>query len=342
VETTIEHLHAMELPTPFPVGPITVYLADAPGEPLTLVDTGPLTTRTMAALEAALARHGCAPRDLERILLTHAHVDHIGLAADLVAASGAQVVSHPWNVPTLEDHAGERQRREEFYARILRQAGVPGDILRGVGRATLVMDGFARPVAVDAVIDEGYNLRLAGLEWRVLHTPGHAGGLVCLYEPAGRTLLSSDHLLADISSNPIVEPPPPGQKERLRSLVVYQASLQRVAAMDVARALPSHGPAIDNVPGLVARRLEFHRSRVADVIQALQAGSQTTWDVTQALFPGRTPLDTFLAVSEVIGHLDLLECEGRIAAEQNGDAVSWHLLCPAQADSLPPQACNGG
>ena len=243
-----------------------------------------------------------------------------------MAASGAQVISHPWNVPVLEAHAGERQRRVAFYARILGQAGVPGSILQGVGRATEAMDTFTRPVAVDATIDEGDTLRLAGLEWQVLHTPGHSGGLICLYEPAGRTLLSSDHLLAGISSNPIVEPPPPGREERLLSLAVYQASLQRVAAMDIARALPSHGPAIDDVPGLVARRLEFHRSRVDSVARALQAGARTTWDVTQVLFPGRTPLDTFLALSEVIGHLDLLEREGRIAAEQNGDAIAWRLL----------------
>jgi glyoxylase-like metal-dependent hydrolase (beta-lactamase superfamily II) len=326
VETGISHLHALELPTPFGVGPITVYLADAPGEPLTLVDTGPLTSSTTSALEAALAWHGRAPRDLERILLTHAHVDHVGLAADLVATSGAQVLSHPWNVPELEDHPGDRQRRVEFYASILRQAGVPGNILQGVGRATEAMDRFARPVGVDHVVDEGDSLRLAGLEWQVLHTPGHAGGLICLYEPAGRTLLSSDHLLAGISSNPVVEPPPPGRQERLLSLVVYRASLQRVAAMDIARALPSHGPAIDDVPGLVAQRLEFHRSRVANVLQALRAGARSTWDVTQVLFPGRTPLDTFLAVSEVIGHLDLLEREGQIVAEPDGDAISWCLL----------------
>jgi glyoxylase-like metal-dependent hydrolase (beta-lactamase superfamily II) len=326
VETAIEHLHALELPTPFAVGPVTVFLADAPGEPVTLVDTGPLTGETMAALEDGLARLGRAPRDLERILLTHAHVDHVGLAADLVALSGAQVVSHPWNVPALEHHAGERQRRQEFYARILRQAGVPGNILQGVGRATQAMDGFLRPVAVDAVVAEGDSLRLAGHAWQVLHTPGHAAGLVCLFEPAGRTLLSSDHLLADISSNPVVEPPPPGCEERLLSLVVYQASLHRVAAMGIARALPSHGPAIDDVAGLVARRLEFHRSRVAEVLHALQAGARTTWDVTQALFPGRTAIDTFLAVSEVIGHLDLLEQEGVIAAAPNEDAIAWRLL----------------
>ncbi len=326
METAIDHLHALELPTPFVVGPITVYLADAPGEPLTLVDTGPLTTSTRAALEDGLARHGRAPQDLERIILTHAHVDHVGLAADLVAASGAQIISHPWNVPALEDHAGERERRRAFYGCLLRQAGVPAGVLQGVGQATEAMDSFLRPVAVDAVVDEGDSLCLAGLEWRVLHTPGHAAGLICLFEPDGRTLLSSDHLLAGISSNPVVEPPPPGREERLLSLVVYQASLQRVAAMGIARALPSHGPAIDDVPGLVARRLEFHRSRVAGVLQALRAGARTTWEVTLALFPGRGAIDAFLAISEVIGHLDLLQGEGRIAAVQNGEAITWRVL----------------
>ncbi|MDD3828970.1 MAG: hypothetical protein PHY79_23630, partial [Anaerolineae bacterium] len=60
---------------------------------------------------------------------------------------------------------------------------------------------------------------------------------------------------------------------------------------------------------------------------------RTTWDVTQVLFPGRTPMDTFLAISEVIGHLDLLEREGRIAGDDEdendgGDAVFWRLVEP--------------
>jgi glyoxylase-like metal-dependent hydrolase (beta-lactamase superfamily II) len=159
----------------------------------------------------------------------------------------------------------------------------------------------------------------------VLHTPGHAAGLICLYDAADRILLSSDHLLADISSNPVVEPPPPGHKERLRSLVLYREALRRVAALDVARALPSHGPVVDDVAGLVARRLAFHQRRLDRILQALRAaGACTTWQITLALFPDRSPLDTFLAVSEVIGHLDILELEGRI--ERDGDR--WRLLDP--------------
>jgi glyoxylase-like metal-dependent hydrolase (beta-lactamase superfamily II) len=150
--------------------------------------------------------------------------------------------------------------------------------------------------------------------------------LICLYEPASQTLLSSDHLLAAISSNPLVEPPQPGQTERPRSLHLYQAALRRVAAMDVKLALPSHGPAIPDVSGLIDRRLAFHQQRMARVLDALRSGARTTWAVTLSLFPNLSPLNKFLAVSEVIGHLDLLEVEGVVLAQTVDDHVEWRLL----------------
>lgn len=322
----LEHLHAIELPTPFPVGPVTVYLADTPGEPLTLVDTGPQWPPTRAALEAGLASLGCAASDLERLLVTHAHADHFGLAAALRAESGAQVITHAWNVDGLSRYKEDRERLTEFYAGLLRRAAVPVEILVTVYEATRAVNHFAAPVGVDLTVGDGDEIALAGQQWQVLHTPGHSAGLVCLYEPASATLLSSDHLLADISSNPVVEPPPPGHAERLRSLALYRDSLQRVGALGVSRALPSHGPVIDDVPGLVAERLAFHDRRVERVLGALRAGARTTWDVTLALFPQKAPLDTFLAVSEVIGHLDLLELDGRIERRPEDGIDAWHLL----------------
>jgi glyoxylase-like metal-dependent hydrolase (beta-lactamase superfamily II) len=323
---TWQHLHAIELPTPYPVGPVTVYLCDAPSEPVTLIDTGPNTNEAQAALKTGLANLGYGFSDLERIVISHAHADHFGLTALLVAASGAQVLSHPWNTLALADYRVDRERRVAFYASLLQQAAVPAEIMIAIGQATRGVNRFAEQVRLDLAIDEGDQLHLAGHVWQVLHTPGHAAGLVCLYDPASRTLLSSDHLLADISSNPVVEPPPPGQTERLRSLALYIASLRRVAAMEIAKALPSHGPIIDDVEGLVQERLLFHRRRIGRILQALRRGARTTWDVTNALFPGRSPLDTFLAISEVIGHLDLLEMEGRIEGEQTDGMIIWRLL----------------
>jgi glyoxylase-like metal-dependent hydrolase (beta-lactamase superfamily II) len=327
----LEHLHAIELPTPFPVGPVTVYLAGAPGEPLTLIDTGPRTTETRAALDAGLGRMGYGLAELERIVVTHAHADHFGLAAELVAESQAKLLTHAWNVSSLGDHGGERARRIPFYAGLMQQAAVPAEIMVAIGKATSNVNRYAQPVTVDATLHEGDTLHMANRDWRILHTPGHSAGLICLYEPASRILLSSDHLLADISSNPVVEPPPPGELERPRSLALYKKSLLRVASMEVELALPSHGPVIRDVPGLVRQRIDFHQQRMARVIEALRQGARTTWDVTNALFPNLSPLDTFLAISEAIGHLELLELEGKITGTNNGEVVVWR---PTQVQEL--------
>ncbi|MFN2289900.1 MAG: MBL fold metallo-hydrolase [Anaerolineae bacterium] len=330
VTTYMEYLHAIELPTPFPVGPVTVYLADAPGEPITLLDTGPRTAEGRSALASALALLGHRVADLERIVISHAHADHFGLAAELEAASGAEVWSHPWNVTALADYESDRAQRTAFYADLLRRAAVPVEVMTMVGGATRGVNRYAAPVAVARTVKEGDRLPLAGDTWQVLHTPGHAAGLICLYEPERGVLLSSDHLLADISSNPVVEPPPPGHRQRLRSLALYRASLQRVAELEISLALPSHGPPIRDVAGLVQQRLRFHDRRVEHVAAALRNGGGTTWQVTLALFPNRSPLDTFLAVSEVIGHLDVMEMEGRVVREEAGGVDRWRLSDPAR------------
>ncbi|MFC2015860.1 MBL fold metallo-hydrolase [Chloroflexota bacterium] len=332
--THLEHLHALELPTPFPVGPITVYLTDAPGEPLTLIDTGPRTPDTRAALQVGLRAQGYSPADLGRIIVTHAHVDHFGLAGELASASGARVLTHRWNIPSLADYRADRERRTAFYSHLLFQASVPRDVGKAVDRATQAMHRFAEPVAVSDSLEDGQTLRLAGREWQVLHTPGHAAGLVCLYEPSSHLLLSSDHLLADISSNPVVEPPPPGHDQRLHSLVLYKESLQRLGSMEIVEALPSHGPPIQNVRDLVGRRLSFHRRRSRKVVAAIRDGASTTWNIALALFPNRSSLDTFLAVSEVIGHLDMLEIEGLILAEEKGGRIRWTLTGEGVASAL--------
>ena len=101
-------LYQLIIPTPFPVGPVNVYVArDPEGDGLTLVDCGPRTPEARAALDAGLAALGHSVHDVRRIVVTHAHADHYGLAANIAAESGAQVLTHPFNRPTLQAYADE-------------------------------------------------------------------------------------------------------------------------------------------------------------------------------------------------------------------------------------------
>jgi glyoxylase-like metal-dependent hydrolase (beta-lactamase superfamily II) len=303
-------IHTITLPTPFDVGPINVYLLE--GDLLTLVDTGAKTSRTMAELRHGLAAHGYQVADIRQIIITHAHADHFGLAAEIAAESSAQVLTHRRNLYWLTDYQNEWVRRYDFYRDIFSQSGLSDDLAQQVREASAAMVRYADSVPVARLLDEGDALDLDGAPWQVLFTPGHAGGLICLHQAEKRELLSSDHLLKHITSNPLLEPPARGETVRRRSLVDYLASLRRVAALDLTLALPSHGQPIHDPGGLIRERLSFHHRRQARILSLLDGGGRSAYQLAQSLWPTLSPLNVFLALSEVIGNLDVLEDDGRV------------------------------
>jgi glyoxylase-like metal-dependent hydrolase (beta-lactamase superfamily II) len=314
---TIAHLaglHAIELPTPFSVGDVNVYLLEPirSFERVTLVDTGPDWDATRRALQAALSGQGYAISDLQDILITHAHPDHYGLAARLVSESGARLSAHRESQRAIESGTNSSRHAIAFYRRWLTECGVPPHVQDQIGLEREDSHRYARPVSISRLLHDGDELSLAGHQWRVLSTPGHAGGLVCFFEPESRILLSSDHLIAKITSNPVVEPPSPGELERPRRLVQYLEQLERVAALEPTVAYSGHGQPITNVAGLVAQRIAFHQARANRIYQELVNHPRTVYDLVQQLFPADLPpVHRFLAISEVQGHLDLLASQNR-------------------------------
>lgn len=316
-----EYLRCLPIPTPFPVGPVNLYLAE--GDPPTLIDTGPRFDPAREALLRGLAALGYRARDIGRIILTHAHSDHCGMSAELVEACGAEVLTHPDNFEELADYAQEQNRRLAFYASVMEEAGMPTEEMERIAAARRGYGRYSQAVTPTGSLTDGETVQLGGEAWRVLHTPGHSGGLICLYQPERRVLLSSDHLLRDVSSNPIVEPPRREGEPRPRRLLDYLAQLRRVAQIEVDLALPGHGPAITDVRGLIERRLAFHRERARQVLTVLEEGERSAYEVSLALFPHLDPINRFLAVSEVIGHLDWLEEQGRVSSRMDGRVRRW-------------------
>jgi len=313
------YLQTITLPTPFSVGPINCYLAV--GDVTTLIDTGPKDPTTLAVLRDELSARGLGIRDIRRIVITHAHVDHLGLAAQITAESGACVWAHSRNLWWLTDYEREWERRFEFYREAFHSCGVPKGNAEQVILEMRRMTRYADPIPADKFVsvEDGEALDLGSDAWQVVFAPGHASGLICLYEPKSRILISSDHLLRDITSNPIFEPPAPDEKMRPFSLADYIASMKRTAEMNVRLALTSHGAPIYDVGALVAARLAFHRSRLDHIEQQLGCRATTAYELCGILFPKLKTFDIFLGLSEAIGHLDILEMEGRVRREnRNG------------------------
>lgn len=115
------------MPTPFAIGPVNAYLID--DDPLTLIDCGPAWTTSLQWLETALAEHGRRIEDIELVLITHQHVDHLGLAKTVATVSGADVACLDLLAQVLADFEAHVEADNETAAAVMRRHGVPGDVV---------------------------------------------------------------------------------------------------------------------------------------------------------------------------------------------------------------------
>ncbi len=313
-------LYQVVIPTPFPVGPVNCYVATT--KPITLIDTGTQWAESRQALAAELGALGLRVEDVQRIVITHAHADHYGQAAEIKRASGAEVWTHRHNRAVLEAYESIRARRDAFYMQLMTEAGVPPERRQRVADGRRGGTSHAEPVKVDRMLEEGDVIEMTDRAWRVYHTPGHAGGLICLFDPDSRVLLSNDHLLRDISSNPVVEPDPEGGP-RPHRLVEYLHHMQRMVDLEPSIAWTGHGDPIHDVHKTVRQRFHFHERRAHKILDLIGAEDRSAYQIAEPLFGRLDGIDSFLALSETIGHLDWLEEQGRIEAARHDDVIYW-------------------
>ena len=317
-------IHLLRIPTPFPVGPVNVYLLE--GEPLTLVDVGPLTDEALETLMAGLQQLGYSLSDLKQVVITHAHHDHFGLARKVVEASGAALLSFRENKLPVEDFENWWDERASYIADLVVREGAPVgsvkemDVIRGFGR-------YATSVPHLTPLDDNDTLRMGEATWQALHTPGHALGHLCFYHQESKLLLSGDHLLRDITSNPILETPREGMPDRPRSLPHYLQSLRRIRELDIRKVLPGHGEPVYDHRAQIDEILSHHTVREGLILQLLRQKDYTAYELGVALFGGGLPgVELFLVVSEIIGHLDLLELEGNVRRVEKDGLARWEAV----------------
>ena len=321
-----DDVHRIPLPTPFRIGDVNAYLLR--GTPLTLVDAGPLMEETEAQLDEGLAALGVEVEDLELLVLTHQHVDHVGLAAELQRRSGAAVAGTAKLAAFLEDVAASQDADDAYAGALMRRHGVSAGTVETLDRISRAYRRFAGAgVPVDHVLGEGAQLVAGGRSWRVHERPGHSPTDTVLASDG--VLIAGDHLLERISSNPIAhvpigEPDPvalAASDQRPHTLIAYAESLARTAAADRGEVLlPGHGDPFTGAAALVAKRAEMTERRAEKILAALTR-PRSAADVGRELWRHVPVTQAYLVLSEVLGHLDLLEARGAATARAGADGV---------------------
>ena len=308
----------ISLPTPFYIGPVNVYLIKE--DPITLIDTGPKTKEAIDALRAGLKKAGLTTGDIRRILLTHAHEDHCGLARSLRdEAKDAEVFVHSWET----GHRASRLEHEDNL-RLLQRAGVPENEIQSMRRLYEDVRQYADSLDDNHCreLNDGDELEFTAGALRVLHTPGHTPGSCSFVREADRTVIAGDCILKRITPNPVISPDPIDPTRRFKSLAEYLVSLARVRSFAPTLVCGGHGEPVHDFEELFNRYLKLIRERQTTAISVLPRNGATAWEVSRAMFPNTDDVHRFLAVSEAVAHLDYAESEGKIAVEiSNGQDV---------------------
>jgi len=295
----------------------------------TLVDcgiwTGEAAGRGTRALEDGLAGCGFALSQVSRLVITHAHIDHFGIAGEVAERTGADVWMHELtslDITKYRDPEAAVDRRQQMLADHGMYGGELDEASSGLRDWMPVMPSIAEPTTR---LRGGESFTADGRTWEVIHTPGHSPGHVCLWSADGRILLSGDHLLPAIAS-PVTfergfEPDPMGS---------YLDSLRRVAALDPALVLPGHG---EPFPGGARRADAVERNkrlRLERIWHIIETETLPVTEIAERLFGRRLSGSAqHFAMAEVLAMLAYYDVRGQARRLRGPDGVfRW---CPIRA-----------
>jgi glyoxylase-like metal-dependent hydrolase (beta-lactamase superfamily II) len=302
------------------IGSVNAWLL--PGDPVTLIDTGARDESSLSALEQGLQREGLRVEDIELLLATHHHLDHVGLVATIQRRSGASVAVLDRVADYGARYSAEIEEDRRFARALMTHHGAPDQVIADTEEFWSYIRATTESFQTDVRLADGDRVRAGGRSLRVIARPGHSTTDTLLVDDRDGIAFVGDHLLARISSNTEICAPDRAPDGRARSRLRYLENLERTQAMPLTRLLTGHGDPVTDHRRLVTARLRDHRRRCERILAILGDGPRTAFEIAGGLWPERTVLQQpLLVVWEVVGNLELL-LDGRAVAERVGDEGS--------------------
>ena len=311
----------VSIPTPFQIGAVNAYLAGR-----TLVDPGPDSEEAWSRLLEALEARELAPGDISQILVTHPHPDHFGLAARF-RERGARVLASPEAAGIMRDFGARLRYEQSYFVDFFERCGISRATAEAVTQLPEAFLAYARSVETDRDLDPGDTVTVDDEALTVDSVAGHAVGerIFSFDSGDGRAAIVGDTVLADITPNPFLQPPPEDGGQRPRVLPAFNDSLAWLRDQGHSRFLTGHREPVESPRRRIGEILDAHDRRSEEVRDIVSEGATTPVDVMTALFGDLPATEYFAGMSEAVGHLDVLEARGTVEKRERGGVFVYEL-----------------
>ena len=315
----------IEIPLGIMFQTVNCYLI--PGEQLTLIDCGLYSEENWNFFQERINAHGYKVSDIEQVIITHEHRDHIGMLPEIMAHSNA-IVRAPKVIEGWFSRPDEMKIKQgKFNAKLFKTFGFPQDLLEQVsrffegemmGRQIEEMDRFS-------FYEEGDVLRIGEEDWDILNTPGHCPNQFVFLQKEQKRIFGSDMLLP-ITPMPIIVEDPNNSGQSTRSLHDMLHSFERLVSYNIETVYPGHGPVFVDANAMIEKQLARIEMRKEECFEAIKNGFATPYQINREMYPYQNMPPDFSGMFMVLGYVDLLEEEGRVSKSYNEDGgVTLHL-----------------
>lgn len=302
----------IELPELFGMKSVNAWLFLEP-EP-TLIDCGEDTEESWIALGNALKIYGLKIKDIKRIIITHAHVDHMGMAQRVAKESGAKVWLSEYAYEWAEHLTELWDLRIQLITNQLTQLIDTDSPMAEMLKSASSM--FGNILKYWKVIDSEYlvkfdstqPLEIGGELWDVIYVPGHSPSQTCFFHQGTGYLISADMLLS-ITPTPVIDIDPIDPNKKVRGLPQMLASYKILQALPITKVFPGHYASFENAKEVMENQIGRIHLRKEECLKLIKEGKTSFAELFTNLYPKRFHMP---AISMMVGYLELLEEEGKV------------------------------